>query len=154
MRVVGEICAEAKGAPPARGSVLSWREIREAGAMSIGVAAHARTHPVLTMLPIEAARREIRESLADIERETGTAADAFCYPNGSASDAVVGAVSEAGVTVAFTTRNGHNDLRRADPLRLARQHISMRSSLPVFRARLSMFGGRVDTWRSRFVPGV
>ena len=149
MRLVDAICAEAGARDAAPASVLSWQELREAGAHGVTVAAHTRTHPILTNVPLEQARAEIAGSLVDVERETGAAAPAFCYPNGNENEAVVRAVREAGVAVAFTTSNGHNDLARAHPLRLSRQNIYRNSSLPVFRARLSAMGGYLDAWRSR-----
>jgi len=154
MRLVDAICEEAGAPDTGPRSVLSWQELRDVGAQGITVAAHTRTHPVLTNLPIEQARAEVAGSLEDVRREIGAAPAAFCYPNGNVDEGVVGAVREAGVVVAFTTRNGHNDLGQVHPLRLSRQNIYKNSSLPIFRARLSSMGGYLDAWRSRARAGV
>ena len=150
MRVVDAVCGEAGPEGGARSTVLCWDDLRHAcRSGGITVAAHTRTHPILTRMPLEEARAEIVGSLRDVEREIPGALPAFCYPNGDHNDEVCAAVRDAGVSVAFTTRNGHNRLAHADPLRLSRQSIYKRSSLPVFRARLTTIGGYLDTWRSR-----
>lgn len=65
---------------------LSWDEIREMSNNGITFGAHTVTHPILTKLPLEEARREILDSKKRIEGEVGQAVTAFAYPNGEPPD--------------------------------------------------------------------
>ena len=109
--------------------VLSWDELRRLAADGVALAAHTRTHPRLDRLPLAEAVAEVRGSLADLERETGSARAAFAYPEGGHADAVVSALADEGVEVAFTTERGVNDVRRPDWLRLRRINVGRRSSV-------------------------
>jgi peptidoglycan/xylan/chitin deacetylase (PgdA/CDA1 family) len=65
----------------------------------VEVGAHTVTHPVLTTLPFDAQRAEIRESKADLEQILGRPIASFAYPYGSTSDytqETVAAVRQAG----------------------------------------------------------
>ncbi|MEZ5291891.1 MAG: polysaccharide deacetylase family protein [Vicinamibacterales bacterium] len=68
--------------------------------------AHTVTHPLLASLPVEAQRREIRESVSAVRALGGGPVTTLSYPYGSHSDATVAAVAEAGVAVACTTAPG------------------------------------------------
>lgn len=71
--------------------------------------AHSVTHPPLAGLPLDAQRREIRDSIAAV-RALGTGpVTSFSYPYGSHSDDTVAAVAEAGMAVACTTAPGAAD---------------------------------------------
>ena len=128
MRRVDELVAELGEVDPGD-VILDWDELRALAAEGVALAAHTRTHPRLDRLPVEQAVEEVRGSLADLERETGAAAPAFAYPEGGHADAVVNALADEGVEVAFTTERGVNDLRRPDWLRLRRINVGRRSSV-------------------------
>jgi len=148
MALVDRVCGELNATPIITHSVLRWQELQGAIADGITVAAHTQTHPVLSNVSLEHARAEIAGSQADIQREIGRTFPVFCYPNGNHSPDIVALLKQMNFTVGLTTCNGHNALRRADPLRLNRQHISKKWSLPVFRLRLSKLGGYLELWRS------
>ena len=128
MQRVGELVAELGEVDPGD-EVLSWQELRELATDGVELAAHTRTHPRLDRLPLDEAVAEVRGSLGDLERETGSAAAAFAYPEGGHADDIVRALADEGVEVAFTTERGVNDFRRPDWLRLRRINVGRRSSV-------------------------
>jgi peptidoglycan/xylan/chitin deacetylase (PgdA/CDA1 family) len=148
MALVDRVCDEMHVSPVNTHSVLGWQELKAAMKDGIAVAAHTRTHPILTNLSLDQARDEIAGSQADIQRELGTTFPVFCYPNGNHSPEVVALLAQMKFTIGVTTRNGQNTLTQGDFLRLNRQNIYRNSSLPVFRLRLSRVGGLLERWRS------
>lgn len=123
----------------APGAVLGWDDLRRLAADGVTLAPHSRTHPLLDRLPADELHDEVSGSLADLRREVGpvaAVAPVFAYPSGAHDERAVAAVADAGLALAFTTRRGGNDLRRADHLRLRRVNVGGRSSLPLLRAQL------------------
>jgi peptidoglycan/xylan/chitin deacetylase (PgdA/CDA1 family) len=149
-QVLDDLCAslDPSSASPVP-SVLGWDELRRLAAGGLALGAHSRTHPLLTRVPLERARAEIRDSLADLRREIGELPPVFCYPNGSHDERVVAAAREEGVALAFTTLDGHNRIGRDDPLRLRRTNVTPRTSPTLFRFRLQRWAPWIDAWRHR-----
>lgn len=121
--------------PPRPPRVLGWDELRRLAAEGVTVAPHTRTHPLLSRVSRDEAREEAAGSLADLERELGSAPPALAYPAGGISPEAREAVAEAGILLGFAGA-GVNDLERADWLALRRIAVGSRTSLPVLRARL------------------
>lgn len=149
MRLVDQICRELDDDRPFPAEVLTWDELRALVADGADVAAHTRTHPALTTLDEDEVRAEIRGSFDDLRRELGEALPALAYPFGDHDDRVVGIARDEGFELAFTTRDGHNVLQSADPLRLRRTNITPRTTPLVFAVRLTQPGGWIDQWRHR-----
>jgi peptidoglycan/xylan/chitin deacetylase (PgdA/CDA1 family) len=96
--------------PPKR-FMLSWDEVHALRGLGFSIGAHTETHPILSRLDPDDARREIQGSKWAIERALGRPVTTFAYPNGGVDDyteATVRLVSEAGFTCAVTTRRGLN----------------------------------------------
>ena len=130
-------------------SVLNWDELRGLSREGVTLAAHSQTHPILPRLSSEDIWREITGSQEDLQREIGQTLPIFCYPSGAHDDRVVTLVKEAGFAMAFATENGL-PLASPDPqalLRLGRANITRRTSLPLFRLRLTPLGALLDRWR-------
>lgn len=66
------------------------------------IGAHSMTHPRLSNVPLEQAKKEIMESKHWIETCTGKACTMFCYPKGDFNDNIAKAVKEAGYKGART----------------------------------------------------
>jgi peptidoglycan/xylan/chitin deacetylase (PgdA/CDA1 family) len=133
--------------PPPGGSVLSWDQLRSLAREGVALAPHGRTHALLDQLPAEEARDEIRASLADLEREIGSAPRVFAYPAGGLTDGVVELVREERFEIAFETIRGLNDLRRVDWLRVWRINVGRRATLPLLRAQLISWPVRLHALR-------
>jgi peptidoglycan/xylan/chitin deacetylase (PgdA/CDA1 family) len=147
-RVCEQLVSGVDGAPRAS-PVLGWDELRKIAGEGVTIAAHTRTHPALTRLPPDDARREIRGSREDLLRELGAVAPIFSYPFGLHDDRVVGIVREEGFEAAVTCIDGQNSAATADPLRLRRTNITRRTSPWIFRLRLLRPVSALDRWRHR-----
>lgn len=87
-------------------STLSWEEIGKMDRAGVTFGSHTHTHQILTTLPSTAARREVRESKAALERALGKSCDSFAYPNGEWSAEIRRILAEEGFRLAFTTERG------------------------------------------------
>lgn len=85
---------------------LSWEEIITMGRAGVRFGSHTHTHQILTTLPADAARREVRESKDAIEQALGCHCDLFAYPNGDWSPEARAMLVESGYRLAFTTKRG------------------------------------------------
>jgi peptidoglycan/xylan/chitin deacetylase (PgdA/CDA1 family) len=85
---------------------VSWDDIREMDAAGVRFGCHTHTHQILTTVPAQIARQEIRESKRAIEAALSTCCDLFAYPNGNTSAATRRILAEEGFSAAFTTQRG------------------------------------------------
>jgi peptidoglycan/xylan/chitin deacetylase (PgdA/CDA1 family) len=143
------VCFELGEEEEPRADVLSWEQQRDLAARGLAICPHSRSHALLTRLSPEMAGAEIAGSLEDLRRELGEVQPVFCYPNGSHDDAVVDAAASAGIRLAFTTQDGHNDSVTADPLRLRRTNITRRTTVSLLGLRLTRWGAMIDRFRHR-----
>jgi peptidoglycan/xylan/chitin deacetylase (PgdA/CDA1 family) len=124
-------------------AVAGWDELRdEERAGNVRFEPHTITHPVLTTLSLEDARREIAGSKEAVEEQLGREARLFCYPGGYYSPREVELVGQCGFRAAVTCEFGantapfaHNELRRtiverSDPLWLFRARLAGATDAP------------------------
>jgi len=105
--------------------MLNWTEIREMVVHSIAFGSHTMTHPILSKISCERAKREIEESKKIIEANINSCVRHFAYPVGRREDLSVPAkrmLRDAGYECAVTSIFGSNsseqdcfELRRATP---------------------------------------
>lgn len=122
-KVLAEIshwCGASEGNAPAAPATLTRDELRAlASSGLVDIGAHSVTHPALSSLPIDAQRREIVDSKAQLEHLLGRTLTSFAYPFGNQGPDTAALVREAGFRAACTTeaaavRAGN------DPLQLPR----------------------------------
>jgi peptidoglycan/xylan/chitin deacetylase (PgdA/CDA1 family) len=135
MNWVDRLCT-ALHAPPQDSGALSWEALRGLAREGVTLAAHTRTHPLLTQLEPARVVAEVTEAFSDLNEKIGPTLPVFAYPNGSFSDPVVRELEKLNVSLAFSTISGVDDLSRADPMRLRRINVGKNVTLPLFRARL------------------
>jgi peptidoglycan/xylan/chitin deacetylase (PgdA/CDA1 family) len=150
MSLVDELYSFLKGSRTEIKVSLDWDELRQLKRQGITLGAHTRTHPILSRISAEEARKEIIGSQKDLERETGDVPPVFCYPNGDYNDLIIQILKDAGFIMAFSTKDGHNDLDRINPFCLRRTNLTLRTSMRVLQLRLLKFGGIIDSWRHRY----
>lgn len=80
------------------------REVVQSGLVEIG--AHTITHPNLTTLPIDIAKKEIEESKSSLENLLGIKVVSFAYPYGGYNEQLAELTKKAGYTNATTTKGG------------------------------------------------
>lgn len=66
--------------------MLNWDEIREMSDNGIEFGAHSHSHPILSRLPLEEAKKDIFLSKKILEEQLGKPVRHFAYPNGRAED--------------------------------------------------------------------
>jgi peptidoglycan/xylan/chitin deacetylase (PgdA/CDA1 family) len=102
---------------------LSWAAIAEMAGQGVSIGSHTQTHQIVTMIPPDAARQEVRESKATIERAVPECCDTFAYPNGNWSPETRNLLAEAGYRLAVTTACGAWTVT-SDRLAIPRSNIS------------------------------
>jgi peptidoglycan/xylan/chitin deacetylase (PgdA/CDA1 family) len=144
-------------APPPREPRLfmNWNEVRELVANGVACQPHTVTHPIMTRIDPDEVRRQLAESRARIEQETGQITTTFAYPNGTSADYnadTMQALRETGYTIAFTLTPG--PMRIADvkqhPLQIARVFVGYKDSFESFV--MKVMGLPALTSRPELVP--
>ncbi|MFQ5603845.1 MAG: polysaccharide deacetylase family protein [bacterium] len=149
MALVDEIYQQAEIAKNPASPVHRWEELRKLASDGVTLGAHTRTHPILTRLPLQAAREEIIQSQNDLKKEIGSVLPIFSYPDGGHHDGIVNILKEEGFLLGFNGPAGHNDLSTADLFRIRRINITPRSTELVFRLRLTRWFSSVERFRMR-----
>lgn len=119
---------------------LSWDEVREMSNAGISFGAHTMTHPFLTRISHERARKEIYLSRKIIEEQTGKPVRAFAYPAGDFDIHTQKMVEQAGYFGAVSIIPGYNN-SKTDRYALRRNAIGLpakaSSLLAVFKAEVT-----------------
>jgi peptidoglycan/xylan/chitin deacetylase (PgdA/CDA1 family) len=96
--------------PRARPSVaMTWDQARKMADAGMTFGGHTRSHPVLSRMSPDDARRDIAEGLDRIREELGRAVIGFAYPNGARADfdgSHKQALADLGVAIAFSLVSG------------------------------------------------
>jgi peptidoglycan/xylan/chitin deacetylase (PgdA/CDA1 family) len=117
--------------------LLGWIDIIALdGDSPLSFEAHTVTHPNLTALDAETARREIVDSKHTLETRLGRAVAGFCYPAGLYGQRERRLVADAGFRAATTCEPGAN-ASDGDTLTLRRTAIDGSDRLADFRAKLT-----------------
>lgn len=120
--------------------MLNWDEVRAMHQHGISFGSHTVTHPILSKLPVEKVKEEIRESQRTIAQQLGAVPTLFAYPNGGQKDFTLTTkqiLRDTGYVCAVTTIFGANEtgqdlfeLRRGGP---------WETHLPTFAAKLNWY---------------
>jgi peptidoglycan/xylan/chitin deacetylase (PgdA/CDA1 family) len=105
--------------------MLTWDEVKVMHQRGVSFGSHTVTHPILSKISADEAKKEIDESKRIIEEKLRIPIRSFAYPNGRKEDfseATKILLREAGYSCALTTIFGANEsdqdlleLRRATP---------------------------------------
>jgi len=114
---------------------LSWEEVIRLKEEGFSFGAHTRSHAVLTSLPLEQARREIKESKKTIEEKLGVPVEFFSYPYGEFNPGIRAITEEAGFLGAVITPAGPG--LKEGPYSLKRIGINRNNSMLVFKIKIS-----------------
>lgn len=115
--------------------LLSWNQIDIMKGEGITFESHTLTHPNLTQITPEAARREITESKRKLEKRLGTEVNFIAYPYGKRNSVIDEAVRTASYRGAVTTVMGKN-LASTDPVELKRLRVNGYTSMKEFEQML------------------
>lgn len=106
--------------------MLSWDEVIEMSKYGISFGSHSMSHPVLSDISVEEARREIVESKNIIEEQIQKPVTTFAYPYGKYrdyTDEVTKVLFDEGFEYACTTTVGYEQFPVATPLTLKRRGV-------------------------------
>ena len=88
--------------------MLSWSQIQTLALGGVEIGAHTRTHPDLTKIPLEQARKEIEDSRIKLERKVGVPIRVFSYPFGRYNREVQIRVEKGGFLSSCSVNTGLN----------------------------------------------
>jgi peptidoglycan/xylan/chitin deacetylase (PgdA/CDA1 family) len=80
---------------------MTWDDARALRRRGFEIGAHGTTHAILTLEPVEEARRSIRDSLATVAAEVGRCTS-FAFPNGNYTPELAQVARAAGATTVMT----------------------------------------------------
>ena len=83
---------------------LGWDEMKDVYD-GFTIANHSLTHPSLTKIPLDQARREVAEGRERLQQFFGQPVTGFVYPNGVYNNEVMAVIREAGHVYARTAQN-------------------------------------------------
>lgn len=116
--------------------MMTATQVRELAMAAHEVGAHTVSHPKLTKLSPETARKEVLESKELLEDLLGAQVVSFAYPNGDHNQRIRGLVGSVGLRFAVTIREGLVQ-DTPDWLALPRAWIHRSLDSLLFRAKLS-----------------
>jgi len=130
-----------KGPDPAyiHSHILSWDEALEMKRHKVTFGAHTKSHSILTNIPLEDARYEIRQSKSILEKRLGIEITCFSYPNGYKPDfnkELISLLRQNGFSCAVTYIPGWNT-SRTDPFKLRRVFVRQDEDICIFRNKLA-----------------
>ena len=120
---------------------LTWKQIREMAAAGVDIESHSYSHPFLTRrrnAALDDAQyaqwldKELKESKAILEKQTGQPVNFLAYPYGDYDHFLVASVKNAGYEAALTCEYGPIT-RGMNPFRLRRIVIDKRMDFAAFR---------------------
>ncbi|MBN1477294.1 polysaccharide deacetylase family protein [Candidatus Sumerlaeota bacterium] len=122
--------------------VMTWDQIRTCREAGHSIGAHTVTHPHLSELPRDEARREMAESKDTLEERLGEEVRWLCYPFGSFTPETEAIAREVGFRGAVSVNEGLRN-RPEDLFRLRRVYIGPETDLRHFAFAMTRFHG----WR-------
>jgi peptidoglycan/xylan/chitin deacetylase (PgdA/CDA1 family) len=147
MRWVDEVC-EAVGRDACRDNgVLGWQRLKQLADRGVTLAAHTRTHAILSQLSPAQILEECSGSRQDLCDQIGSDLPVVSYPDGGYDEWVIHLVREAGFRLGLTTADGINNLASDDGLLLRRTNITPRTNPLIFRIRMHPQFARIDELR-------
>jgi peptidoglycan/xylan/chitin deacetylase (PgdA/CDA1 family) len=121
--------------------MMDWPMLRRLAACpEVEIGAHTVTHPALAALDAAAAAREMSESRARLERETGREVRHLAYPYGTPSTTAAREArlaAELGFRTAVTTEPGNLTRRVASPHRWPRHGVGPGDGTAALRLKLA-----------------
>lgn len=135
---------------------LSWAQIAEMSKNNISFGSHTKSHSLLTNIPLEKVREELKDSKKIIETKTGSPVNFIAYPNGNFDASVVKIAEEEGYLAGFTCVPGTNlsyerpfELKRKNVLEECSMGISGKFSELFFKMELSGIRDDLRRWIKR-----
>ncbi len=119
---------------PKKYDFMTWEDLKQIEDV-FEIGGHTITHPILTTIPIEEARKEIADSKVKLEEKLGHEVFSFAYPNGNFNENLMKIVQESGFKNSVTYQNGNNN-SSTNNYSLFRRGINYYDNLAIFKAKI------------------
>ena len=90
----------------AQKALMNEDEINQWLSFGMDIGGHTLTHPDLTNISLESAKKEINDCRVDLEKNFGTSVNDFCYPFGKFNEVISHLVKDSGYLSATTMLRG------------------------------------------------
>ena len=90
--------------------LMNWSEIIKIKNSGLRIGSHTVNHKILSFIDETETKKEIFESINNIERYTNNYCNYFAYPNGLYNKKTIDCLQQNNIDFAFTTKNGINSL--------------------------------------------
>ena len=141
-------------------NTLTWDELRQLVNDSVDVACHTHTHPIMTQIPLDQARQEVRLAQDLLRRELGNALPIFAFPDGrphAFSNALFELLFSEGFEMLFLLTGGQACVQAGSPKSvMPRLSVWQSQTLAQFHMRLTPFWSmyesnsfRNSAWRKK-----
>jgi peptidoglycan/xylan/chitin deacetylase (PgdA/CDA1 family) len=125
---------------------LNWDQLSEMKAAGMNIESHTHTHPVLTELPREKIREELRMSKEILEGKLGSKITVLCVPGGFTNAVVSKMAQDLGYKALCTSLPG---LNRIDDTGFELDRISIRGFDPMSKFEAFLCGRQSRIYRYR-----
>ena len=136
--LIETVCRELAISPPRERCIMNWDEVVQMAEEGISLGSHSRSHRILTQLPLEAVREELKESQQVLKSRVGNYVPVFCYPNGNTNPQIEALVKDCGYSAAVGVRPGLEGRHPASLFDLRRIgiHNDIAATVPLYSMRL------------------
>ncbi len=101
--IASEMSVSIPDLPPDEFAALNWNKAAEMQNNNIEIGSHTASHPILTNVPDDVLKYELRKSKLVLEEKLQKKSLHFCYPNGNAAERERAEAESAGYASAVTT---------------------------------------------------
>jgi len=134
-------------------ALLSWEDVAAlAREPDVEIGSHSVDHTRLGLADLDTARRELRESKAELERRTGRPCRHLAYPNGNWSPAVARIAREEGYASALGTEEGLNPVGH-EPMAMRRIGVPLEVGSTELLAFASGLSDAISALKARALGG-
>lgn len=134
--IAGRMDADYEASGGEKIPLLSWEEAASLQREGAAFGSHTMTHPKLTKLPPEEARKELETSRDVLRQRLGLEASFLCYPHGRNSEAIRAMAREAGYLGGLSVTPGHPG-PDTDPFDVPRAYVHSEMGSREFEACLT-----------------
>ncbi len=119
---------------PEKYNFMTWSDLKKIEDV-FEIGGHTITHPILTNISMDEARKEIVNSKVRLEEKLGHPIVSFSYPNGNYNQSLMNIVEESGFNNALTYKKGNN-ISSTNKYALLRRGINYNDNLDIFKAKI------------------
>lgn len=134
--IAGRMDADYEASGGEKIPLLSWEEAASLQREGVVFGSHTVTHPKLTKIPLEEARKELEMSRDVLRQRLGVGPSFICYPHGRASTEIHAMAREAGYVGGLSITPGHPG-PDTDPFDVPRAYVHSEMGPKEFEACLT-----------------